>query len=253
MTASAAPQPAEGVCPRPSPGPVRLRVGGVTPLTTIDFPGRLAAVVYCQGCPWRCAYCHNGHLVGAAGGEDIPWPVVARFLQRRRGLLDGVVFSGGEPTAQVSLEPAVEEVRTLGYRVALHTGGPYPGRLARVLPLVDWVGLDIKAPPGVYPRVTGVAGSGAAAWESLEAVLASGVDHEVRTTVHPDLLSQAELETLAGELAARGAERWVLQPVSGGPQLDPALAAPTARQALATLDLEVLQGLLPGLRVRGGD
>ena len=250
MTASPAPRPAEG--PRPAPGAARLGVGGVTPLTTIDFPGRLAAVVYCQGCPWRCPYCHNGHLAGAQGGEDIPWAAVARFLQRRRGLLDGVVFSGGEPTAQGALEGAMEEARALGFATALHTGGAYPRRLERLLPRLDWVGLDIKGPEAAYPRLTGVEGSGAAARESLALLQASGVDHEVRTTVHPDLLTQADLEALADELRERGVERWVLQPVSGGPQLDPNLPAPAARQALASLNLEALQDRFPRLQLRHG-
>ncbi|MBI3069525.1 MAG: 4Fe-4S cluster-binding domain-containing protein, partial [Betaproteobacteria bacterium] len=75
----------------------RLRVGGLVPLTTTDYPGRLAAVVFCQGCPWRCGYCHNPHLLPARRTAPIAWHAVRDFLERRRGLLDAVVFSGGEP------------------------------------------------------------------------------------------------------------------------------------------------------------
>ena len=84
-----------------------LRLGGLTPLTTIDFPGRLAAVLYCQGCPWRCTYCHNTELLDAATPPALPWPDALAFLHRRRGLLDGVVFSGGEPTLQAALVDAL--------------------------------------------------------------------------------------------------------------------------------------------------
>ena len=84
-----------------------LRLGGLTPLTTIDFPGRLAAVLYCQGCPWRCTYCHNTELLDAATPPALPWPDALAFLHRRRGLLDGVVFSGGEPTLQAALADAL--------------------------------------------------------------------------------------------------------------------------------------------------
>ncbi|MDE2090165.1 MAG: radical SAM protein, partial [Gammaproteobacteria bacterium] len=87
-----------------------LRVGGLTPLTTVDFPGCLAAVVFCQGCPGRCGYCHNPHLLPATSSTAArPWAQVRDFLERRRGLLDGVVYSGGEPTAQTGIVAAVHE------------------------------------------------------------------------------------------------------------------------------------------------
>mgnify|MGYP005845261493 CR=1 FL=1 len=142
----------------------------------------------------------------------MPWDAVLDFLHRRQGLLDGVVFSGGEPTAQPELADAMRDVRALGFRVGLHTGGAYPRRLANVLPLTDWVGLDAKAPYADYARITGVAGSGDAARQSLDLVLASGVAHEIRTTVHPALLADAEVVELARTLAERGAQTVVLQP-----------------------------------------
>lgn len=188
-----------------------LRVGGLTPLSTADWPGMLAAVVFCQGCPWRCNYCHNPHLIPPRGNTEIPWDEVLAFLHRRQGLLDGVVFSGGEPTLQPGLADAMRAVRALGFKVGLHTGGAYPRRLAEVLSLVDWVGLDAKAPFAEYPRITGVAGSGVPAMASLEHVLASGVAHEIRTTVHPTLLSHADVACLAQELSARGVTRHVIQ------------------------------------------
>ena len=188
-----------------------LRVGGLTPLSTTDWPGMLAAVVFCQGCPWRCGYCHNPHLIPAQGESEIPWSEVMALLRRRQGLLDGVVFSGGEPTSQAGLADAMREVRALGFRIGLHTGGAYPRRLAEVLPLVDWVGLDAKAPFADYARITGVEGSGRSAQQSLECVLASGVDHEIRTTVHPALLADAEVVGLARALSERGVKRYVLQ------------------------------------------
>jgi pyruvate formate lyase activating enzyme len=164
------------------PGP---RVGGLAPLTTIDFPGRLAAVVFFQGCPWRCVYCHNPHLIPANAPPALAWEDALAFLERRRGLLDGVVFSGGEPTLQAALPEAMREVRALGFQVALHTAGMYPERLAAVLPLVDWVGLDIKAPRAAYPRITGAPCAGDAVFESLSLILAAGVEHELRCTWPP--------------------------------------------------------------------
>lgn len=188
-----------------------LRVGGLTPLSTTDWPGMLAAVVFCQGCPWRCGYCHNPGLIPARGESEIPWAEVMAFLQRRRGLLDGVVFSGGEPTLQPALPDAMREVRALGFKIGLHTGGMIPQKLAAVLPLVDWVGFDVKAPLSGYARITGDAGSGERAGAGLQLLLDARVDHEIRTTIHPALLDDADVAALAGELAARGVKRYVLQ------------------------------------------
>jgi pyruvate formate lyase activating enzyme len=194
-----------------APSADQLRLGGLTPLTSLDYPGELAAVVYCRGCPWRCPYCHNADLQNPHGPSEPTWPEVLDFLARRRGLLDAVVFSGGEPTAQQALGAAMAEVRAMGFKVGLHTGGPYPERLARLLPHVDWVGLDIKALPEGYPRVTGVAGSGERAWQSLRLLLDAGVDLEVRTTPMPGLDDPAYLARLSEPLVEAGVGCWALQ------------------------------------------
>lgn len=188
-----------------------LRVGGLTPLTSIDFPGRLAAVVFCQGCPWRCGYCHNPHLIPPQAPTGKTWDEVLAFLAHRRQLLDGVVFSGGEPTLQATLADAMGDVRRMGFEVALHTAGMYPERLAAVLPLVNWVGLDIKGPARHYDAITRTPGSGTRVMASLEHVLASGMDYECRTTWDPALFGEDELVELAGTLAARGVRHWALQ------------------------------------------
>lgn len=200
-----------------------LRVGGVTPLTTIDYPGELAAVVFCQGCPLRCRYCHNGHLLAADAEHGIPWRRVIEFLRRRRGLLDAVVFSGGEPTAQRALRAAIDDARRLGFRIGLHTAGCYPKRLAGLLPMVDWVGLDIKTLPEDYPALTGVAHAGQAAWQSLQLLCASDVRFEVRITVHRALLPEARLQRLVGRVRAAGAREVMLQPCQSARMLDPSL------------------------------
>jgi pyruvate formate lyase activating enzyme len=203
--------------------PDQLRVGGLTPLTTIDYPGELAAVVYCQGCPWRCRYCQNGALLDPDGGELIPWSDVVAFLETRRGLLDAVVFSGGEPTAQTALKAALAEVRALGFKTGPHTGGPYPERLASLLPLLDWVALDIKALPEDYPLVTGVPGSGDKAWRSLALLIAAGADLEVRTTPMPGLDDRDYLARLMERLAAAGVTDYALQVYYPEHRLDPSL------------------------------
>jgi anaerobic ribonucleoside-triphosphate reductase activating protein len=187
-----------------------LGIGGLVPFSTVDFPGKLSAVLFCQGCPWRCRYCHNTHLQPFGAGEW-KWSAVERFLDGRRGLLDAVVFSGGEPTAQPALEDAIVAVRAMGFEVGLHTAGIYPDRLRRVLPLIDWVGLDIKAPfDPRYDAITQIRSSWRAARLALEEVLAGGVDYELRTTVHPALLDTTTRAEIEEELARCGARptRW---------------------------------------------
>ena len=211
-----------------------LRVGGLTPLTTIDFPGRLAAVVYCQGCPWRCGYCHNPALLDATAPGTVPWPQVRAFLRSRQGLLDGVVFSGGEPTLQAALPDALARVRALGFATGLHTAGMYPERLQALLPLLDWVGLDIKGPLAHYDAITRTPGSGDRAWESLHCVQASGVDYECRTTWHAGLFDTAALQALAEDLAAQGVRQWVLQECSTPASVPWARTAPPTQWPLPT-------------------
>ncbi len=189
----------------------QLKVGGVVPFTTTDYPGKLAAVVFVQGCPWKCAYCHNPHLQPRTDESPTPWHEVLSMLKRRKGLLDAVVFSGGEPTLDPALEDAICEVRALGFQIGLHTAGTYPRRLAETLPLIDWVGIDVKAPFGDYERVTGIAGSGKQALACAEAVIKSGITHEFRTTIHPDLISDEDLLKLAQTLSAMGVQNYALQ------------------------------------------
>lgn len=227
-----------------------FRVGGLTPLSTTDWPGMLAAVVFCQGCPWRCGYCHNPDLIPSCGENEIPWQDVLAFLRRRQGLLDGVVFSGGEPTVQAGLADAMREVRALGFKIGLHTGGMVSKRLADVLPLVDWVGMDVKAPFADYPRITGVAGSGGRALEGLQHVIESGVAHEIRTTVHPALLSDADLVRLGHDLAARGVRNYVIQAFRRQGCGDETLRQHAGRERPLQDVGDALTGLFGGFSVR---
>jgi pyruvate formate lyase activating enzyme len=189
-----------------------LTIAGLVPLSSVDWPGKLVATVFCQGCPWNCAYCHNASLIDCALPGLLRWDDdVESLLSRRRGLLDGVVFTGGEATRQAALAPAMARVRELGFEVGLHTGGAYLHRLTEVLPLVDWVGLDIKALPEDYGTVTGVAAAGARAWEALGLMLDAGVGHEVRLTLHPDSPQADTAIEIARRLRDAGVRVLVIQ------------------------------------------
>lgn len=191
-----------------------LRVAAITPFTTIDFPGRLSAVVFVQGCPWRCVYCHNDWMQSRASAPESSWDEVMKLLSRRKGLLDGVVFSGGEPTVDHALPEAMRTVKSMGFEVGLHTGGSYPDRLAECLPLIDWVGLDVKAvptDPEAYDRVTGVPGSCAHFLESYRMIREAGVELECRTTAHPAWLPEDRLLALADWLKDEEVDTFALQ------------------------------------------
>jgi len=193
------------------PSAASLRIGGFTRLSTCDWPGELAATIFCQGCGWDCVYCHNPGLRPALASGLIAWDEVVGFLYARRGLLDAVVFTGGEASLQPALLSAIEQVRNLGFRIGLHTAGMHPAKLQALLPLVDWVGFDVKASFYNYASTTQVAGSGKQAHESLRLLLESNIDHEVRTTVHPSLLPLADLLALKAELLAEGVRHYAVQ------------------------------------------
>ncbi len=181
---------------------ISLRVGGLTPLTTIDYPDHLAAVVFCQGCPWRCRYCHNAHLQPQSQGSW-SWEGVIQFLRSRMGLLEAVVFSGGEPTMQPALQHCVRQAREMGFLVGLHTAGIFPDRLAALLPDLDWIGFDVKAPlDSRYDLVTGHRNSADSVRASLRLLRDYPVPVQIRSTLDQELLDQEACRDLQAELAA---------------------------------------------------
>ncbi|MVU76134.1 anaerobic ribonucleoside-triphosphate reductase activating protein [Nocardia sp. ET3-3] len=192
-----------------------IRLGGWSRLSTCDWPGKLVTTLFTQGCPWRCGYCHNPELLPPRTPPALDWNVVRVHLFRRRELLDGVVFSGGEPLLQSGLVEALREVRAMGYATGLHTAGAYPRRLEQLLSadLLDWVGFDVKAPPARYDDVTATPGSLRPAARSLRALLDSGVAHQLRTTIDPDQLGPRDLADLDRWLHDLGAGPTLRQPV----------------------------------------
>lgn len=247
------PPEVEQTCPTPSIGAGRrrtLKVGGVTPFTATDYPGTLAAAIFVQGCPWRCGYCHNPHLQERTHHSPISWEDVLSFLKRRIGLIDAVVFSGGEPTMDPCLADAIGEVRSFGFKIGMHSGGTHPQRLKQVLPLLDWVGMDIKADFANYARVTQVQNSGSPALLSLQAVLASGVDYECRTTAHSHLLPEPELLQLARTLAGMRVKNYALQVFRPQGCNDAALNSNMASTYPAAALLEQIKALFPAFILR---
>jgi pyruvate formate lyase activating enzyme len=206
-----------------------MRIGGFQSFSLNEFPGRISAVVFCRGCNFRCPYCHNPELVDPTRYSP-SWPEdrVIDELAARRGRLQGVVITGGEPTLQEDLEPFIRKVRGLGFAVKLDTNGSIPDALERLLSadLLDHVGLDVKAPLGNYAALTRAEIPPNTITRSISTVLASGVDHEMRTTWLPSLLSHADLLEIAGMV--RGCRRWVIQRFVPTKALDPAVLSERA-------------------------
>lgn len=190
-----------------------IKIGGIEKFSIVDFPNQMSAVVFMQGCPWRCPFCHNAHLQDVNVDTDIAWHKFIDFLKQRKGILDAVVFSGGEPLVQQGLKDAIVEVRDLGYRIGLHTGGYLPQHLRSVLPLVDWVGFDIKAPLNEirYKEITGGIADIDKVKESLKLLCDSEKTFECRTTCDPRFLSVADIYEIAEELKSMGVKEYYLQ------------------------------------------
>lgn len=188
-----------------------IQIGGLVPFTTIDFPGKLAAVLFLVGCPLRCVYCSNPHLLNSGPGEYDPDKVLD-WLKTRVGKLEGVVFSGGEALMQgPELIDYMRRVREMGFAIGLHTNGFYPDMLARVVDIVDWIGLDYKATKINYERLTGINVAYEQMKKSLDVWLATGKPCEVRVTCDPRYVSVSDLVEIAHDVASHGVKDFAVQ------------------------------------------
>lgn len=180
-----------------------MRIGGLVRFSLSDYPGVPSAVVFTQGCNFRCPFCHNAGLLDASG-DAMPEAEVWRFLEARAGKLAGLVVSGGEPTLQPDLADFCRRAKALGYRVKLDTNGSRPDVVAGLLEagLVDFVAMDVKAPASCYDRLSGVRTPMARLWDTMRLIANSGLPHEFRTTNVRSLLSRGDLEAVRAMIPA---------------------------------------------------
>ena len=190
-----------------------MRILGLQKLSLLDFPGKVAATVFTGGCDLRCPFCHNAPLVlPGRGMEELAAGAVLDFLASRRGLLDGVVLSGGEPLLQPDAADFLAEVKAMGFAVKLDTNGCHPDALADILDrrLADYVAMDIKNSLEKYPWTVGVPGFDTAPVERSARLLMEGpADYEFRTTLVRPFHEVGDMETIGRWL--RGARRYYLQ------------------------------------------
>lgn len=190
-----------------------MRILGLQKLSLLDFPGKVAATVFTGGCDLRCPFCHNASLVlPGRGTSALDAGGVLDFLASRRGLLDGVVLSGGEPLLQPDAADFLAEVKAMGFAVKLDTNGCHPDALADILDrrLADYVAMDIKNSLEKYPWTVGVPGFDTAPVERSARLLMEGpADYEFRTTLVRPFHEVGDMETIGRWL--RGARRYYLQ------------------------------------------
>ena len=206
-----------------------MEIGGLQKLTLIDFPGRLAATVFLTGCDFRCPFCYSSELVLPERIKVQPKILQKEFfdfLKDRKGLLEGIVICGGEPTISKGLLPFVKKIRKLGYLVKLDTNGSNPVVLKDLIDkkLIDYVAMDIKAPKEKYAKTVGMSER----WnkiiikrinESINILKSSKIDYEFRSTIVPGLHNRKDIVNMVKWI--RGAKAYYLQQFRPEKTIDP--------------------------------
>lgn len=190
-----------------------MLIGGFQKLTLLDFPGKVACILFTPGCNFKCPFCHNGGLVSHVDPSTfLTEEEVLSYLQKRTGLLDGIVVTGGEPLLQQGIEDFLAKVKAMGYAVKLDTNGTFSDKLKALVEahLVDYVAMDIKNSPDKYPLTAGCdTVSMDAIEESIRYLLSDVVDYEFRTTVTAQLHTPQDIVAIAHWI--QGAKRYFLQ------------------------------------------
>ncbi|HIR92342.1 MAG TPA: anaerobic ribonucleoside-triphosphate reductase activating protein [Candidatus Egerieimonas intestinavium] len=229
-----------------------MKIHGFQSLTLLDYPGKVACTVFLGGCNFRCPFCQNTGLVLAPEREAVvPMEEVMGVLRKRRGMLDGVCITGGEPTLTSDLREFILRVRELGYLVKLDTNGYRPEVLENLLAegLLDYVAMDIKSSPENYARVAGLPGLDLQRIRhSVELLMGAGVDYEFRTTVAQGLHTREDIEAIGRWL--QGCRRYFLQNYRESEQVMMPVFAGFSREQLENFRRLLLE-YIPQVGIRG--
>lgn len=189
-----------------------MKINGLQKLTLLDYPGRCACTVFLAGCDLKCPYCHNSELISGNAPVALESAELMEFLSKRRGILDGVAVTGGEPLLRPDIEDFIKEIRSMGLAVKLDTNGTHPEKLEKLLAqhLVDYVAMDIKNSPERYAVTCGKNTVDIEnIKESIGLIMNSGTEYEFRTTVVAQLHDESSFEAI-GHMV-KGAEKYYLQ------------------------------------------
>ena len=188
-------------------------IAGLQKSSLLDYPEKIAAIVFTQGCNFRCGYCHNPELLSIDNKKEpfISEDEFFNFLEKRKGKLDGVVITGGEPCLQKDLEDFIYKIKEMGFLVKLDTNGSFPNKIQTLLDkkLLDYVAMDIKAPLNKYHKITASLINQDNILKSINLIINSGIDYEFRTTVVASQLDFQDFENIAQLI--KGAKRYYLQ------------------------------------------
>lgn len=189
-----------------------MQIKGFIETSLIDWDGKIVSVVFLPGCNFRCPFCHNHVLVKQPEQiADVPWKRIETFLRAKKGWIDGVVITGGEPTIHKDLVPLLSKLKDMGLPVKLDTNGSAPDQLKRIIDagLVEFIAMDIKASFDVYDLACGVAVNQESIRKSIALIMSSGPGYEFRTTIVPQYHDLGSVGSMAKEI--KGAKKWVLQ------------------------------------------
>lgn len=189
-----------------------MKIKGFQKTTLLDFPGKVAATVFTGGCNFRCPFCHNASLVlNPNEVDDIDEEYVLSYLKKRKGILDGVCITGGEPLLQKDIVSFVEKIKEIGLLIKIDTNGSYFNALKDIINsgCVDYIAMDIKNSFEKYAATIGLPEIPENVIKSIAAIMSSGVDYEFRTTVVKEFHTIEDIESISREI--KGAKRYFLQ------------------------------------------
>lgn len=224
-------------------------IAGLQKTTLLDYPGKVACTIFLAGCNFRCPFCQNWEIV-AGKGEDIAEQTLFDFLKKRKGVLDGVCVTGGEPLINADIENFIGRIKELGYNVKLDTNGAYPEKLASLAEkkLIDTVAMDIKNCPSEYAATAGCEIDFATIDQSVKYLLSDKVDYELRTTVVDELHDEKSMLELGQWI--KGAKRYYLQNFEDSDAVRYKNLSPCSEEKLNSF-IDILRPFVPSVKIRG--
>ena len=229
-----------------------MNIGGIQRLSLLDYPDKTCCTIFTVGCNYRCPFCHNASIIRNSAPENgILQEEVIEFLKRRKGLLDGVCITGGEPLLQDQLESFIREIKSLDFLVKLDTNGSLPRKLKQLIEtgLVDYVAMDIKNSPDSYGQTIGINNYNLdLIKKSVDLLLSNIVPYEFRTTAVRQLHTSKDMLAIAQWI--KGAEHYYLQNfVDSGDVLESGLSG-FSREEMQDFQ-ELIRPIIPSVELRG--